>query len=182
VQKDVEAVRKEAKAALVAANPRAKVKDSDYVFITFIVTQLPDGIVGLLIAVMFAAALGSKAGELNALGTTTTIDLSTIPNGGIARITLTGNITVQLSGGTDGQKFVIELIQDGTGSRTVSLSGTYFRFGTDITSFTATTTASKMDRVGCVYNSTANQDAHKRDGHIEQIIRGNHNLYYLYGC
>jgi hypothetical protein len=86
---------------------------------------------------------------------TTTIDLSTIPNGGIARITLTGNITIQLSNGTDGKKFVLELIQDGTGSRTVSLSGTYFRFGTDITSFTATTTASKMDRVGCVYNSTA---------------------------
>ena len=74
-QAKVEAVRKEAKDALLAANPRAKTKDSDYVFITFIVTQLPHGIVGLLIAVMFAAALGSKAGELNALGTTTTIDL-----------------------------------------------------------------------------------------------------------
>ncbi len=73
--KDIETVRKEAKAALTAANPRAKIKDSDYVFITFIVTQLPHGVVGLLIAVMFAAALGSKAGELNALGTTTTIDL-----------------------------------------------------------------------------------------------------------
>lgn len=74
-QRHVDAVRKEAKDALLAANPRAKIKDSDYVFITFIVTQLPHGIVGLLIAVMFAAALGSKAGELNALGTTTTIDL-----------------------------------------------------------------------------------------------------------
>jgi Na+/proline symporter len=74
-QKDVEAVRREAKDALLAANPRARTKDSDYVFITFIVTQLPHGIVGLLVAVMFAAALGSKAGELNALGTTSTIDL-----------------------------------------------------------------------------------------------------------
>jgi len=45
------------------------------VFITFIVTELPHGAIGLLIAVMFAAALGSKAAELNALGTTTTIDL-----------------------------------------------------------------------------------------------------------
>jgi SSS family solute:Na+ symporter len=74
-QTKVDAVRKEAKDALLAANPRARTKDSDYVFITFIVTQLPPGIVGLLVAVMFAAALGSKAGELNALGTTTTIDL-----------------------------------------------------------------------------------------------------------
>ena len=74
-QKNVDAVRKEAKDALIAANPRARTKDSDYVFITFIVTQLPHGVVGLLVAVMFAAALGSKAGELNALGTTSTIDL-----------------------------------------------------------------------------------------------------------
>lgn len=75
VQKRVDAVRAEAKAALVAADPRAKTKDSDYVFITFILTQLPHGVVGLLVAAMFAAALGSKAGELNALGTTSTIDL-----------------------------------------------------------------------------------------------------------
>ncbi len=74
-QTSIDAVRKEAKDALLASNPRAKTKDSDYVFITFIVDQLPHGVVGLLIAVMFAAALGSKAGELNALGTTTTIDL-----------------------------------------------------------------------------------------------------------
>jgi Na+/proline symporter len=70
----VEAVRGAAKAALVAADPRAKTKDSDYVFITFILTELPHGAIGLLVAVMFSAALGSKAAELNALGTTTTID------------------------------------------------------------------------------------------------------------
>lgn len=74
-QRSVEAVRKEAKDALKAADPRAKIKDSDYVFINFILTELPNGVIGLLIAVMFAAALGSKAGELNALGTTSTIDL-----------------------------------------------------------------------------------------------------------
>ena len=67
-------VRAEAKAALAAADPRAKTKDSDYVFITFILTELPHGAVGLLVAVMFAAALSSKASELAALGTTTTID------------------------------------------------------------------------------------------------------------
>ena len=69
-----DAVRAEAKAALLTANPRAKTKDSDYVFITFILTMLPHGAIGLLVAVMFAAALSSKAAELNALGTTTTID------------------------------------------------------------------------------------------------------------
>ena len=70
-----EAVRQEAKAALLAANSRAPTKDSDYVFIGFILEQLPHGVIGLLIAVMIAAALGSKASELNALATTSTIDL-----------------------------------------------------------------------------------------------------------
>ncbi|MEO7413548.1 MAG: sodium:solute symporter [Opitutaceae bacterium] len=74
-QSKAEAVRVEARAALKAADPRAKTKDSDYVFITFILSQLPHGVIGLLIAVMFASALSSKAGELNALGTTSTIDL-----------------------------------------------------------------------------------------------------------
>jgi len=67
-------IRAEAKAALLAADPRAKTKGSDYVFITFILTQLPHEPIGLLVAVMFAAALSSKASELAALGTTTTID------------------------------------------------------------------------------------------------------------
>jgi len=68
-------LRAEAKAALLAADARAKTKDSDYVFITFILSELPHGAIGLLIAVMFAAALSSKAAELNALGTTTTVDV-----------------------------------------------------------------------------------------------------------
>jgi Na+/proline symporter len=62
-------------AALLSSNPRAKIKDSDYVFIGFILEQLPHGAIGLLVAVMIAAALGSKASELNALGTTSTVDL-----------------------------------------------------------------------------------------------------------
>ena len=75
-QKASLAVRNEARDALQAADPAAKkTKDSDYVFISFILTQLPHGVIGLLLAVMFASALSSKAGELNALGTTSTIDL-----------------------------------------------------------------------------------------------------------
>ena len=69
-----EAVRAEAKAALVAADPGVKTKDSDYVFITFILEQLPVGVIGLLIAVVFAAALSSVASELSALGSTTVVD------------------------------------------------------------------------------------------------------------
>ena len=50
------------------STPRAKSPDTDYVFITFILDHLPHGLIGLLIAAFFAAALSSKAAELNALG------------------------------------------------------------------------------------------------------------------
>ena len=60
--------------ALLAADPHAKTNDSDYVFITFVLDHLPHGVIGLLVAAFFAAALSSKAAELNALGSTTTID------------------------------------------------------------------------------------------------------------
>ena len=43
-------------------------------FITFVLGHLPHGMIGLLVAVIFAAALSSKASELNALGATTTVD------------------------------------------------------------------------------------------------------------
>ena len=69
-----EAVRAEARTAVLAAQPGTKSNDADYVFITFILNYLPHGIIGLLVAAFFAAALSSKAAELNALGSTTTID------------------------------------------------------------------------------------------------------------
>lgn len=71
----VDDLRVEAKSALLAVDPRAKTKDSDYVFMTFILDQMPNGIIGLLIAVMIAAALSSTSSELSALATTSTIDL-----------------------------------------------------------------------------------------------------------
>lgn len=75
-QRHANTVRTEARDALHAADPDArKTRDSDYVFVTFILTQLPHGAIGLLVAVMFASAFSSKAGELNALGTTSTIDI-----------------------------------------------------------------------------------------------------------
>ena len=44
-------------------------------FITFILGHLPHGLIGLLIAAFFGATLSSKAAELNALASTTTVDL-----------------------------------------------------------------------------------------------------------
>ncbi|HWW00759.1 MAG TPA: sodium:solute symporter [Candidatus Acidoferrum sp.] len=73
-QRKSEALRAEARAGLHAANPLSEGKDSDYVFITFVLQHLPHGVIGLLIAVFFAAALSSKAAELNALASTSTVD------------------------------------------------------------------------------------------------------------
>jgi solute:Na+ symporter, SSS family len=56
-------------------DPKKKTNDADYVFITFILDYLPHGLIGLLVAAFFAAALSSKAAELNALASTTLIDV-----------------------------------------------------------------------------------------------------------
>jgi Na+/proline symporter len=70
-----EAARNETKAVLHAADPRNTANDSDYVFITFILHYLPHGLIGLLVAAFFAATFSSKSGELNALASTTVVDL-----------------------------------------------------------------------------------------------------------
>ena len=70
----VNTVRAEAKSVMEQDDPGVKSNDADYVFVTFILDHLPHGLIGLLIAAFFAAALQSKAAELNALGATTTVD------------------------------------------------------------------------------------------------------------
>jgi SSS family solute:Na+ symporter len=70
-----QSIRADAIAALQRSNERAKAEDYDYVFITFVLDFLPHGLIGLLIAVFFAAALSSLAAELSALGETTNVDL-----------------------------------------------------------------------------------------------------------
>ena len=55
-------------------NASIPTKDSDYVFIRFILDYLPHGAIGLLLAVILSAAMSSTAGELNALATTTMSD------------------------------------------------------------------------------------------------------------
>jgi Na+/proline symporter len=67
-------LRDRTKAALVQAGVDPKSKESDYVFITFILQQMPHGIVGLLIAVILCATMSATAAALNALGTTTEVD------------------------------------------------------------------------------------------------------------
>ena len=73
-QDHVNAIRAQAETVMKQNDPGVKSNDADYVFVTFILNQLPHGLIGLLIAAFFAAALQSKSAELNALGATTTVD------------------------------------------------------------------------------------------------------------
>ena len=67
--------RKNAKELITRVIPNQETNDKDYVFISFILGYLPSGLIGLLIAVIFSAAMSSTASELNALSATTTVDL-----------------------------------------------------------------------------------------------------------
>ncbi|MEJ8756102.1 sodium:solute symporter [Pontibacter sp. H259] len=77
-------IREDVKALITKAVPDAETKDTDYVFISFVMKYLPAGLVGLLLAVIFAAAMSSVASEMNALASTTVVDIykrSINPNG-----------------------------------------------------------------------------------------------------
>ena len=73
-EKDRE-LRDEAQTVIKKANPNAETNDKDYVFIHFILHHLPKGVIGLLLAMALCAAMSSTSSELNALATTTTMDL-----------------------------------------------------------------------------------------------------------
>ncbi len=64
-----------AKALIMQADSSLETNDKDYVFIHFILHNLPKGLIGLLLAVILSAAMSSTASELNALGTITALDL-----------------------------------------------------------------------------------------------------------
>lgn len=70
-----EDVRDQVKELIVKNDPLAETRDTDYVFMRFVMDYLPQGVIGLLFAVIFSAAMSSTASELNALSSTTTIDI-----------------------------------------------------------------------------------------------------------
>ena len=67
--------RQQAKDLITKVDPTQETNDKDYVFISFILGYLPTGLIGLLLAVIFSAAMSSTASELNALAATSTVDL-----------------------------------------------------------------------------------------------------------
>ena len=68
-------LRDQAKELIRKADKNAETNDKDYVFLYFILNFLPKGLIGLLLAVIISAAMSSSASGLNALASTTTIDI-----------------------------------------------------------------------------------------------------------
>jgi Na+/proline symporter len=69
-----DSLKKEYKATLKKAMPSADTNDTNYIFLRFVVDYLPQGLVGLLIAIIFLASWGSIAAALNSLASSTVVD------------------------------------------------------------------------------------------------------------
>ena len=74
-ERKMQEINSTVKTIVAKNNPSAETNDKDYIFMSYVIDYLPTGIIGLLFAVMFSAAMSSTASELNALASTTTIDI-----------------------------------------------------------------------------------------------------------
>ncbi len=70
-----EATKKEAVSLIRRNDPRADSSDTNYIFLSFVIRYLPAGVVGLVLAAIFCAAMSATASGLNALASTTVIDI-----------------------------------------------------------------------------------------------------------
>jgi Na+/proline symporter len=68
-------LRKEAVQLMQAHDPGMDPQDTNYIFLTFVTKYMPVGLVGLVIAAIIAASMSSTSGELNALASTTVVDI-----------------------------------------------------------------------------------------------------------
>ena len=71
----IKSLRVEAREQISNVNPQAKVKDEDYIFMYYVLNYFPAGVIGLLLAMIFSAAMSSTASEINALATTFIVDI-----------------------------------------------------------------------------------------------------------
>lgn len=68
-------LRKEVEALLQKNNPNAELNDNNYIFLSFVTSTFPKGLIGLLIAVIFLASMGATASAINSLSSTTVVDI-----------------------------------------------------------------------------------------------------------
>jgi SSS family solute:Na+ symporter len=69
------AIREQAVQLMLKNDPKADTNDNNYIFLSFVTRYLPQGLIGLLIAIIFLASMGSTASALNSLTSTTVIDI-----------------------------------------------------------------------------------------------------------
>jgi SSS family solute:Na+ symporter len=74
-QAESEAVRRKGVALIEKANPDTNPSDTNYIFLAYVLSSLPAGLVGLVIAAVFSGSMSSMSGEISALGATTVVDL-----------------------------------------------------------------------------------------------------------
>jgi SSS family transporter len=74
-QRALAGVRTETVALIQAQDPGAPTSDTNYVFLSFVLRYLPTGLIGLVFAAVFAASMNSSSAELNALASTTVVDV-----------------------------------------------------------------------------------------------------------
>lgn len=74
-QAESKQLRTEAQQVIKKADPLADTNDTNYIFLYYVLNKLPEGLIGLLIAIIFLAAWGSIAAALNALSSTTIVDI-----------------------------------------------------------------------------------------------------------
>ncbi len=72
---DAKDIRKKTTALMLKNDPNADTNDNNYIFLSFVTEYLPKGLIGLLIAIIFLASMGSTASALNSLASTTVIDV-----------------------------------------------------------------------------------------------------------
>ena len=75
LQEEDKKIREEIRQLIKTNDTEANVKDTDYVFISYVLQYMPIGVVGLLLAMIFSAAWSSTSSELNALSTTVVVDI-----------------------------------------------------------------------------------------------------------
>jgi len=69
------AIRASLVALMQKNDPNASTNDNNYVFLSFVTQYLPKGLIGLLVAIIFLASMGSTASALNSLASTTVVDI-----------------------------------------------------------------------------------------------------------
>ena len=74
-ERETRAIHEQAANLVTATDPGAQSSDTNYIFLSFVLRVLPAGVVGLVLAAMFAAAMNSSSSEIHALATTTMVDV-----------------------------------------------------------------------------------------------------------